>query len=63
MLQNINKQEAMIFNKNNHFLIKLNKIFSRVYFENARKSIHVLPVPGGSHTLTRLENLKGPTLI
>ena len=27
------------------------------------KSNKVLPVPGGSQKLTRLENLKGPTLI
>ena len=33
----MNEQKAIIFNKKQSFLIKLNKIISRVYFENARK--------------------------
>ena len=57
-------------NKNNNFLtkkqsflIKLNKIISRVYFENARNNCNVLPVPVVHNNATRLKNLKGPTLI
>ena len=43
----MNEQKAIIFDKKQSFLIKLNKIISRVYFENARNNCKVLPVPRG----------------